>query len=116
MSIVKNSDKIIIAILFLALNMGALYLISTFFNVGYGILFGVFVTFFAALDFSKRIRNAKILRKQRKIIKKQEEERQRLNKARQQEQNERKRNAVQRQNQRNRMREHYNYVNKNKKR
>lgn len=112
----KKSDKIFVAILFIVLNLGALYLISTFFNVGYGILFGVFVTFFAAIDFSKRMRNAKILRQQRKMMKKQEEERKKYNKSKMLEQQERKKNAVQRQNQRNRMREHYNYVNKNKKR
>ena len=65
----KNSDKILIALIFIALNLGALYLISTFFNVGYGILFTGFVALVASVDMGRRIHNYKILRQQRKIQK-----------------------------------------------
>ena len=111
----KKSEKLLALLLFLGLNLGALYLISTFFNVGYGILFTVFVVFFATIDLTKRIKNYKILKQQKKIIKEQDKIRKQMKQEREQNQMQRKKDAVQRQNQRNRMREHYNYVNKNKK-
>ena len=111
----KNSDKILIALIFIALNLGALYLISTFFNVGYGILFTGFVALVASVDMGRRIHNYKILRQQRKIQKMNEDMRKKQNQNPRQIALQKKQEAVQRQNQRNRMREHYNYVNKNKK-
>ena len=111
----KNSDKILIALIFIALNLGALYLISTFFNVVYGILFTGFVVLVASVDMGRRIHNYKILRQQRKIQKMNDDMRKKQNQNQRQIASQKKQEAVQRQNQRNRMREHYNYVNKNKK-
>jgi len=111
----KNSDKILIALIFIALNLGALYLISTYFNVGYGVLFTGFVVLVASVDMGRRIQNYKILKQQRKLQKANEEMKRKQNQNQRQIDALKKQEAVQRQNQRNRMREHYNYVNKNKK-
>lgn len=69
----KKSDKILVAILFLALNLGFLYFISTFFNVSYGVLTISFIGIVAAIDINKRIKNAKILKAERKKIEKEEQ-------------------------------------------
>lgn len=77
----KRSDKIILFLLFLGVNLIALYFISTFFNIGYGILTCLFTCVFASIDFVKRRQNVKILKAQREQIelekKKREEEIQR---------------------------------------
>lgn len=62
----KKSDKIILFFLFLGINLVALYFISTFFNIGYGILTCLFIGVFASIDYAKRRQNVKILKAQRK--------------------------------------------------
>lgn len=62
----KKSDTLIAILGFIIVNLIALYIISKFFNMAYGIATCTFAGVIFALDFSKRRRNMRILKEQRK--------------------------------------------------
>lgn len=62
----KKSDTIVAILGFIVVNLIALYIISKFFNMAYGIAACTFAGVVFALDFSKRRRNLRILKEQRK--------------------------------------------------
>lgn len=91
----KKSDTLIAILGFIVVNLIALYIISKFFNMAYGIAACTFAGVVFALDFSKRRRNMRILKEQRN--------------ARNMRDAERKRKFDEQVARRNQMREHNNY-------
>lgn len=59
----KNSEKLLLLIVFILLNLGAVFIISKFFNLAYGLTAGAIICSFAIIDVAKR-RKAKKMEKE----------------------------------------------------
>lgn len=64
----KNGEKLFLIIFFIFLNLGAIFIISKFFNIGYGLLAGGIVCSYAAIDISQRRKQKKIKNREKKAV------------------------------------------------
>ena len=62
----KNSDKLILLLFFVLLNLGAAFIISRFFQLSWAVIAASMVVVLAIIDLPGMIRNRKIKKAQRK--------------------------------------------------
>ena len=112
----KNTVKWLVILVFIAMNLGFVYWLSTFCNINYFIAAAGFAGVIWCVDFQKRKRNAKILKQQREQQEKYKKKMERMSKNSQNDNKKvQKSNNIQSQsNNQNIMKEHYEYDINNK--
>ena len=101
----KKSDKILVFLGFLGINVVAVFLLAKFLSVGAAVLAATLVAVFVALDTGLRFRNLNFEKSKNEKLKKETEERQRVREEERLKAQQKKEEAVKKQ----RMREHSSY-------